>query len=134
MPLDSFYIQQVNNYSEKLLAIQRRILIVAILRLVTFIIAAICIYSYIRHGQIRFAIVAFLAILSFTLLIKWSFRLTDRKALLHKLVFINNNEKDILNDQPNKFDEGERYLSEESFGNDIDVFGHASLYHLLNRT
>jgi hypothetical protein len=134
MPLDSFYIQQVNSYSQKLQGTQRMIVTVAFLRLVAFIAAAIAVYFYIRYNEILIAIAAAISILSFFLLIKWNFRLNEEKALLQKLIFINNNEKDVLNDEPNKFGDGEEYLSDEGFGNDIDVFGPASLYHLLNRT
>ena len=134
MPLESFYIQQVNSYSEKLQSIQRMILIVAILRMVAFLAAGVSFYLYIRYSQILVAISAVVSILSFILLIRWSVGLNDKKVLFQKLVFINTNEKNILNDQANKFDDGEQYLSEDGFGNDIDVFGQASLYHLVNRT
>ena len=60
--------------------------------------------------------------------------MNDEKALLLKLLFINTNELDILSDQLNRFDNGQQFLSDESFGNDIDIFGQRSLFHLLNRT
>ena len=134
MPLDSFYIQQVNTYSGKLQEIQGRVLMVAILRLFAFISAGITLYLYIKNSQSWFAVITLVSIFAFILLVNWSFRLNDKKALVQKLLFINKNEKNILNEQLNKFGNGEHYLSDEGFANDIDIFGEASLYHLLNRT
>jgi len=102
--------------------------------MISFIVAAICIYSYIRYGGTLVMIGAILFIIAFAILIKWNFRLNDEKALLQKLIFVNTNELNVLSDQPNGFDDGQKFLSDEGFGNDIDVFGQRSLFHLVNRT
>jgi DNA mismatch repair ATPase MutS len=134
MPLVTYYSQQINSYSEKLKKIQRRILMIATMRMVAFIAAAMCGYAFIRYGEPLIAICAIIFLIAFVLFIKWNFRLNDEKALLQKLVFINTNEQKILNNQPSDFDDGRKFLSDESFGNDIDIFGQGSLFHLLNRT
>jgi DNA mismatch repair ATPase MutS len=134
MPLVSYYTEQLNHYTEKLQSIRRRIILVATLRMISFIAAAFCIYGFIRNGGLLVTVFAILFILAFILLIKWNFRLNDEKDLLQKLVFVNDNELNVLSGQPNDFDDGERFLSDEGFANDIDVFGHRSLFHLVNRT
>lgn len=134
MPLASYYKQQVEQYSDKLQTIQRKILWIGALRMISFIVAATGVYGYIRYGGLSIAIISLLFLIIFVLLIKWNFRLNDEKTLLQKLLFINTNELNILHEQPNRFDNGQQFLTEESFGNDLDIFGERSLFHLLNRT
>ena len=131
---DTYYGQQLEAHSEKLQRVQKRIILVAVLRLAAFVAAAIGIYGYIRYSGITNTIIGILFLTCFVILIKWSFRLKDEKALLQKLIFINTNELNILSNQPNGFDDGKIFQSDENYGNDIDLFGQLSLYHLLNRT
>ncbi len=134
MSLVSYYTEQLNNYSEQLRRIRRKNILVATLRMISFIAAAICIYGFIRNGGLLVSVFGILFILAFVLLIKWNFRLNDERDLVQKLVFVNDNELKVLGGQPNDFDDGEQFLSDEGFANDIDVFGHRSLFHLVNRT
>lgn len=134
MPLVDHYTQQRNEHSRDLGAVQQKIFWISIMRLVTFAGAAISLYIFFRDGGALVAAIALLLILAFVLLIKWNFRLSDRKALLQKLIFVNSNELNVLDDLPNNFYDGETFLSDDSFGNDLDIFGDRSLFHLLNRT
>ncbi|MBC7826308.1 MAG: hypothetical protein H7122_01075 [Chitinophagaceae bacterium] len=134
MPLAAYYTEQIASYNEKLRLIQKKILFVAILRMVAFIMGGVAVYGYIRYGDLMSAVASLLFLTGFALLIKWNFRLNDKKALMQKLLFININELDIVNDKANRFDDGQQFLSDESFGNDLDIFGQRSLFHLLNRT
>ena len=134
MPLVSYYTKQLDDYSIKLKAIQRRIVLIAISRLVAFITAASFGYAFFKYGGSVIAIATLVCLIAFALLVKYNFRLNDERALLQKLVFINSNELNILNDEPNAFDNGLKFLSDDGFGNDIDIFGERSLFHLVNRT
>lgn len=134
MPPVSYYTEQLDLHSTKLKAIQRKILLVASVRLVAFIAAAFFAYVYFRYGGWLPVMAAILALVVFVLLVRYNFRLNDERALVQKIIFINTNELNVLNDQPNGFDDGQKYLSNDSFGNDIDIFGERSLFHLINRT
>lgn len=134
MPLVSFYSAQIDSYTSQLQILQRKILLIASLRMISFIVASLCIYYYIRFSSTLVVVLAILFLLGFAFLVKLNFRLNDEKQLLQKLIFINNNELNILNNLPNWFDDGQKFRTEESFVNDIDVFGDQSLFHLLNRT
>jgi len=134
MPLVAFYTDHISILVGKLEVLKRKILLVAIFRLITFIAAAISIYLFFQEGGSILAIAFLLFIIIFVFLIKWNFNLNDEKSLLQKLHFINTNELDLLNDRPNRFANGQQFLSDERYGNDIDVFGQQSLFHLLNRT
>jgi DNA mismatch repair ATPase MutS len=134
MPLAAYYSGQVASCSRSLQNSQRRILWIAIFRLLSFIVAGAGIYLFIRNRDTGVAVLALFSITAFFLLLKWNFRLNDQRNLLQKLLFINNNELNVLNNLPNNFGSGEHYLTDESYLNDIDVFGKQSLFHLLNRT
>jgi DNA mismatch repair ATPase MutS len=134
MPVDSYYTRQIASFSKELETIQGRIFLVAIARLIAFAGACVCIYWYIQSTATSMSVASFTLIILFILLLKWNFRMNEKKALLQKLVYVNNNELDILNEKLNKFDDGQKYLSDESYLNDIDVFGTRSLFHVLNRT
>jgi len=134
MPVASYYTQQIVFYAEKIKILQRKIFVIAILRMISFLGAVIGMYGYFRYGGLMIAITTLLFLIAFILLVRWNFRLNDKKLLLQKLHFINANELDIINDQPNHFSDGQQFLSDESYLNDIDVFGQRSLFHVLNRT
>ncbi|HKH60692.1 MAG TPA: hypothetical protein VKA49_07665 [Flavitalea sp.] len=134
MPLVSYYTEQLDHHSTKLKAIQRRIVLVATVRLIAFIATAFFAYGYFRYGGWLTAMAAILSLLAFVLLVRYNFWLNDERALLQKIVFINTNELNVLNDQANGFDDGQKFLSDDGFGNDIDIFGQRSLFHLINRT
>ena len=134
MTLVSFYNEQIEHYSVKLKAVQRRIVLLAMLRLIAFIATAFLMFAYFRYGGWLTAVATLLSLIAFALFVKYNFRLNDERSLLQKFVFINTNELSILNDQPNAFDDGQKFMSDDGFANDIDVFGHRSLFHLINRT
>lgn len=52
-----------------------------------------------------------------------------------RLIIINENELKALNGQYNQFADGEKFLSKDHpYANDLDIFGHASVYQYINRT
>jgi DNA mismatch repair ATPase MutS len=53
---------------------------------------------------------------------------------MEKLLFINENEWNVLRHLPNEFDNGSELKSRALFTDDLDIIGQGSLYHLLNRT
>lgn len=70
----------------------------------------------------------------YILLVNRSQQLKNRLALLEKLVFINTNELQIIKHEGNRFPDGQAFLKDESYLDDLDIFGKGSLFHLLNRT
>ncbi|MBS1935688.1 MAG: hypothetical protein JST96_16935, partial [Bacteroidetes bacterium] len=77
---------------------------------------------------------AFILLIIFSILVSISLKLQKQLALNEKLLFINTNENDILQNKPNQFDNGQSFLVAGSYFDDLDVFGQSSLFHLLNRT
>lgn len=130
----SYYEQNITRYSEDLKKLQEKILTVALFRLVSFIGAAIAGYIWLHDGYSPAAIICIALLIVFIVFILVALRLNDRKKLLEKLLFINNNERDILQNVPNKFSAGQRFFSNDDYTADLDIFGPGSLFQLLNRT
>jgi len=114
--------------------VRERLFLLAILRFICF--AGFCVSVYYSIPSFPFFLTALSVILlaGFIVLIKLYFRLGDQKALLEKLLFVNTNERAVLNNQPNGFPDGKDQLDSESYLDDLDIFGPKSLFHLINRT
>lgn len=134
MPPVSFYGEEIDKYSRQLQVLQRKILLIAFLRMALFVLMGICIYASIKGSNYLYAICAIALAIAFIVVVKWNFRLNDHKLLLKKLIFVNTNELNVIENRRNWFKDGHEFHSDEGFTNDIDVFGDRSLFHLLNRT
>lgn len=130
----SFYTNNCDRYTNSIQAIQKNITGVAVLRLLSFVAFGIAGYKWIVGKQTWLLLVTLVFLLVFFLFVRIAFRLRDQKALLEKLLFINNNEIALLQYQPNKFNDGAAFSSNDDYSGDLDVFGPNSLFHLLNRT
>jgi DNA mismatch repair ATPase MutS len=104
------------------------------LRLACFIVFAWATYKWIAGHSTGWLVTALLLAVAFVVLVRIAWRLNDRVALLQKLLFINNNELNVLRHLPNSFDHGAAFSSNDNNSGDLDIFGPNSLYHLLNRT
>lgn len=106
----------------------------AIGRLVAFLGLAVAVYYRIRYPSTPLLITSLLLAALFILLVRIHLQLKDQRALWEQLLLINTNERDLLQNKPNRFPDGAAFLNSESYLDDLDVFGPASLFHLLNRT
>lgn len=132
--LISFYSSKVELYRNKIEKARKNIFYTAAGRLISFILLVVFIYSAFSKANNVYLVYSILSLIAFLFLIKKSNALDDEKRLLENLLFINNNELQVLQGETNKFDNGDRFLSNESYFADLDVFGKASLFHLINRT
>ena len=69
----------------------------------------------------------------FIFLVKHAVRLNEQKTLHENLLFVNENELGVINNTPNKMDDGKAFNNGEGYAADLDIFGSGSLFHLLNR-
>ena len=130
----AFYEERTSQYSRELEKIKDRSLLVSIARLASFIALAWSIWQWIQEGGTTYKIFTVVFLLMFILFIRIALTLGDKKKLLEKLLFLNRNESGILQYQPNQFDNGIAFTSNDNYTGDLDIFGANSLYHLLNRT
>jgi hypothetical protein len=130
----AFYEEKVSYYNNALTRLKPYATGVAALRMACFGGFAVGVYKWISTHSTAWIITTLLLAIGFAVLVRIAWRLNDRKVLLEKLLFINTNELNVLQNKPNQFDNGGEFLSYGSISGDLDVFGPGSLYLLLNRT
>ncbi len=132
--LNVLYQKKINHYTSELQSIQKKINYTAIFRFASFVLFVSAIYLCIRSFQFSLMLAALIFFIAFIILVKIYFNLKGKKELNQKLLFLNNNELGIIRGEINQFDDGKNFLSNESYFDDLDIFGQRSLYHILNRT
>ncbi|MFL5745318.1 MAG: MutS-related protein [Niastella sp.] len=130
----AFYEEKVQYYINELTKLRPYATGVAVLRMTCFGGFAWGVYKWASVHSTAWIMTTLLLAIVFATLVRIAWRLNDRKALLEKLLFINNNELNVLQNKPNQFDNGGEFLSYGSISGDLDVFGPGSLFLLLNRT
>jgi DNA mismatch repair ATPase MutS len=130
----TFYEEKVQFYKDALQRLQPVATLVAGLRLACFFIFVWTGYKWIVSHNTNWMIATLLLVVAFAVLVRVAWRLSDRKALLEKLLFINTNESGVLQYQPNQFNNGAAFINSDNNSGDLDIFGAGSLFQLLNRT
>jgi ABC-type Na+ transport system ATPase subunit NatA len=130
----AFYKEQISRYSLQLQQAKKNSAIVSIARLASFVAVAWSAYRWIKEPDITWKIATIGFSVLFILFIRIALTLGDKKKLLEKLLFVNNNEAGVLQNQPNQFNNGQAFMSNDNYSGDLDIFGINSLFHLLNRT
>jgi len=129
-----FYRERVAYYKAQLSGIQNKYRLVGLLRLVSFVAFVFAGYQWLGSRGDVMLVAAIVSIIVFIALIRVALNLNDRKELTEKLLFINENEKKLLQHQPSDFDAASHLLSNENYTGDLDLFGPGSVFQLLNRT
>ncbi|OQP62566.1 hypothetical protein A3860_28150 [Niastella vici] len=130
----AFYEKKVHYYIDALQRIRPFATLVAALRLACFFVFAWAIYKWIAGNSTIWMMATVLFAVGFSVLVRMAWRLNDRKVLLEKLLFINNNELNVFRYRPNGFRDGQSFATHDNNSGDLDIFGAGSLYQLLNRT
>jgi MutS domain V len=130
----TFYDDKIKGYSTLIGAVQKRIALISLFRLGLFTALAISVYFLLKDFSYPLLVLSILVAGSFIALVGLSLRLKDRRALLEKLLFINTNESGLLKNELNGFPDGQAFLTQEGYLDDLDIFGKRSLFHALNRT
>ena len=133
-PAHSFYEEKIAATTNRIQFLQRRIGLISLLRLISFLGLAITGYYLLKEYAPALLVITLLFLIVFIALVVFNLRLKDQKSLSEKIRFVNSNEAGILADQLNGFPDGEAFLKAESYLDDLDIFGRRSLFHLLNRT
>lgn len=133
MTAQSFYGNKARLYTEGVLSFKRKIAASALLRLLAFAASGFSGYFYFTQRTTGLLLLCILFFLLFVLLVIYAQRLKERKTLIEQLLFINNNELGVLNNEPNQMDNGSLFANGMGYAEDLDIFGPRSLFHLLNR-
>lgn len=130
-----YYQQRIATLQQQLKKLQQQLLWVSMFRLLSFLGVAAAGYYYFKNDRPAWLLgITVSMLILFILLIRKAFRLNDEKALTTKLLFVNTNEAAMLQQLPSQFPDGREAASAAGYAADLDIFGKASLYHLLNRT
>jgi len=131
---ESFYQQKIVACDEKIRSIQGRLNVMALLRLAFFAGFGVAIYLLAQHFNWAMVLLAFLSLAAFIVCVNIYYHWKDKRRLWEKLRFVNHNEGEMLAGKANQFPDGHAFLDSQGYLDDLDIFGHNSLFHRLNRT
>lgn len=135
MPTSEFYKQRLYSLQTELEQLSKRKTLLGWLRLASIIGAATGFYFLFPLGALYAAIPAALLLILFTRLVLADLKNKFSIKHLKNLVQINEDELTALNSNYFHFRDGSEYNPKEHpYANDLDMFGHASVFQLINRT
>ncbi|NRA13493.1 MAG: DNA mismatch repair protein MutS [Crocinitomicaceae bacterium] len=130
----SHYTSQANSYEEQLKQLRKRLIVFSMLRLTIFL--AMCASIYFLLGNM--IAISISLVVGFALFFFFVSRFADLKSrlrYLNKMLELNQLELAVLNGDISELKTGDQYIFEEHhFNQDIDLFGHGSLFQIINRT
>jgi len=106
----------------------------SLLRLAVFVSLIWCVYDLFQEYSPSLLLLAFVQAGLFIFCINLHYTWKDKRRLLEKLRFVNENELQILAGGINGFPDGAAFIDADNYLEDLDIFGRHSLFHLLNRT
>ena len=129
------YLSSVFYYSNLEKKEEKIILILSVLRLLTFFGGIIIIWAGFTISVLTGIISAILLTILFLYLLKLFGTHSEKRIFLGNLVLINQNEANALSGNFSAFDPGNIYSDiSHDFSYDVDLFGISSLFQYLNRT
>ncbi|MET0243501.1 MAG: hypothetical protein ABW174_08530 [Flavitalea sp.] len=131
---ETVYEKNIVLYETELEALKNKIGLFAVIRFLSFVGAVYSIYSGFSKSSDLTVIGSIACTILFVISVRITFRLQDQKRLKEKLIFVNTNELSVLKGEGSKFSDGAAFHDAKSYTADLDIFGHGSLYGLLNRT
>jgi MutS domain V len=134
LAMKTFYRQKIDLYEDATRLIKKKLNLTAIGRMVLFLASVTFFYYYFTSFFTVYLVFGLFFLLLFLVLLRISLTLRDKLLLTQKLLFINQNELGILEGQVNQFNDGKAFQTGERWQDDLDIFGHFSLFHFLNRT
>jgi ABC-type multidrug transport system fused ATPase/permease subunit len=130
------YEQSVKEYTSQYEVINNKYGRLSMGRLFAALMAIAAFYAYYQNSnQELLAAVGFFAVVLFIVMMKLHQQAGVKRTFIKTLKTINEDELSFLNGNSLPFASGEEYKSEHhAYANDLDLFGHRSLYQYLNRT
>lgn len=135
MNINAFYQQRITQLETLKTEQKASARQLSLFRILSFLASAACIYFYFENPDVWIFIP--LAILTFAFFLRFVSKAIDlnhKIQLTEKLIFINQNEVQIIDNQPSKFYDATGRIDVHSFDFDLNIFGKYSIFHLINRT
>ncbi len=132
--LKSRYQKRIDENKNEIKRLNKFIFSVSLLRVAIFILAIFFIVHF-WNEQSALVISIIISMALFIGLIRFHNKLFKNKTHCEKLVFINQQELDVLNGNLSNLPTGEEYINSKHYYTlDLDIFGTISLFQLINRT
>ncbi|WP_183563145.1 MutS-related protein [Mucilaginibacter sp. SP1R1] len=108
----------------------------SLLRLSIFALVVVAIYFGVQQDNFSIVAIAFvILVFAFAWLVSRQSSYERQKQYFDDLQQVNNNEVDSIHNRTNIYNDGQRFANDKHFYiADLDIFGNASLYQLVNRT
>jgi hypothetical protein len=132
--LSQFYQSAIHSGDDRLQSIRRKSNGLSLLRLLLFGGLVFTLWFLFRQFSVGLLLLAVVLAASFLVCVNLYFRLKEQAALWEKLLFVNTNEKGLLEGSANHFPDGRSFLDPDNYLDDLDIFGPASVFYVLNRT
>lgn len=134
----SGYSQKINEVTDRIDQLKKQIDQLSLVRIGLFLIEILFFVLLLNSAddswRTLLQILLLIPVLIFAVIIKKQSKLDREIDYQKQLLWVYQNEWNILNGIPNGYDHGETFASESHpYSSDLDIFGNASLYGLLNR-
>ncbi|HWB93857.1 MAG TPA: hypothetical protein VG605_18490 [Puia sp.] len=131
---DTYYRENSAAHTAAIRKLQKKLNGMSLLRLVIFVSLAWCVYDLFQDYSPALLVLAFAQAGLFLFCVNLHYSFKDKRRLLEKLHFVNDNELRMMGGESNAFSDGAVFLDADNYLEDLDIFGRYSLFHLLNRT
>jgi DNA mismatch repair ATPase MutS len=130
------YQSRIENYQQLLQKTGKQANIIALVRLLVFLVALVMVYLFSRFNTSTGIVVSiFLGILFFLILVKYHSVVLIRKKKEAALLQVNQNERQAMDGNLDAYVDGEMFTDQSHpFATDLDLFGKKSIFQYLNRT
>jgi hypothetical protein len=133
--LSENYLKSARDFRLKAAREEKRLLLLSVLRLLSFIAAIGFLLTGLFERNPYFYIPFVVAIFSFLFLVRRFALVSGSKEYLTRRTELNRKEAAAISGDISGFDSGEKYQNaDHDFTNDADIFGKYSLFQYLNRT
>ncbi|WP_316831245.1 MutS-related protein [Pedobacter aquatilis] len=132
------YSEWVNNAELNVAGTRKLIDQLSLVRIGLFLAEVLCFVLLLNSAdngwRVFIAFLMALPVFCFVLIVRKQSMLDKKLSFENKLLWVYQNESNILNGMDNGYDDGEKYVSEaHPYTSDLDIFGKSSLFSLLNR-
>ena len=133
--IEELYLERARRYYSSEETTRKRITLVSILRLITFLLGVLLTVYAFKFSSLCGSLVLVLSVSAFLVLLRYFNRLSDRAGYYSRIARINKDESGALAGNYSHFDgaAGESDTSHD-FSADTDLFGVDSVFSMLNRT
>ncbi len=131
----SYYQQQISDSDAQIQRYEKLVNTFSFLRLFSILIGGYLIYQSLQFEIIWLTELNFLlVVVGFAFLVKQQGLYEKKKTFYTALKTVNENEIASINRQENIYSDGSNYISDaHNYTSDLDIFGKASLFNLVNR-